>query len=77
MRFNIYAKISQIRRGRGARSLKLTKCEFIPGFGEIVSSIYDLILVSFQTCSAFTDGAVISSKDRTEFLLLIVAVPII
>ena len=34
-------------KGRGVRSLKLTKCQFIPRFGEIVSSIYDLILVSF------------------------------
>jgi hypothetical protein len=38
---------------RGVRSLKLTKCQFIPGFGEIVSSIYDLILVWFSDALGF------------------------
>ena len=43
-----FAILVLIVGGRGVRSLKLTKCEFIPGFVEIVSSIYDFILVSFS-----------------------------
>jgi len=36
--------------------MNLTIDRFVPGFDEIVSSIYDLILFSFQTRSAPADG---------------------